>query len=388
MNEYEDSVEQISGEDEGYFDDSLYNITSYGIDISFRELISWYKDGILEKPNMQRRYVWTHKEASRFVDSVLLGLPVPSIFLAKAEDERRLIVDGYQRIMTMCDYINGDAFGKNGGSVDGGKPFALSMTPAINGRWAGKTYEELDIREQRKLSLASIHAIIFEQKSPKDDTGMYQIFERINTGGQILKPQEIRNCVCRGGFNVLLTELNHNDDWRYFFNPKDSRVDTRMADVELILRMLAFTHMSESSKTKDLSRICLSQYLTNFMQRNCDFALISKDICQKSMTDIFSCFRKIADGNLFRNGQERDGKIKFARRINPAILDSIFAAAYRYWKNEGLQSIDAKGFMDKYASLLMNGEYQTAISKRTTDTSSIRTRISLASNILFGLEYE
>ena len=100
-----DFIEDIEEETESYSDDSLFNISSFGTDISFRELISMYDEGDLEKPELQRKYVWQKLEASRFIDSILLGLPVPSIFLAKTNDERRLIVDGYQRIMTVYDYV-------------------------------------------------------------------------------------------------------------------------------------------------------------------------------------------------------------------------------------------------------------------------------------------
>lgn len=73
-------MEEIKDEVDSYSDDSLYNITSFGTDLSFREIVTMYKEGDLEKPELQRKYVWTKNEASRFVDSILLGLPVPSIF--------------------------------------------------------------------------------------------------------------------------------------------------------------------------------------------------------------------------------------------------------------------------------------------------------------------
>ena len=119
-------IDEIKEETTSYSDDSLFNITSFGTDMSFRELITMYEEGDLEKPEMQRNYVWNKNEASRFIDSVLLGLPVPSIFLAKTDDEKRLIVDGYQRIMTVYDYVKRGVFGGDG------KSFALSNSENIN----------------------------------------------------------------------------------------------------------------------------------------------------------------------------------------------------------------------------------------------------------------
>jgi len=92
--------------DDSYSNDDLFRISSWGADLSFRELIARYDDNELVKPELQRHYVWDRVEASRFIDSILLGLPVPSIFLAKTPDEKLLIIDGYQRIMTVRDYGN------------------------------------------------------------------------------------------------------------------------------------------------------------------------------------------------------------------------------------------------------------------------------------------
>lgn len=112
----------IKGETLSYSDDSLYNINSWGADLSFREIISMYKDGELLKPELQRKYVWGRNEASRFIDSILLGLPVPSIFFAKEPNETKLIIDGYQRIMTVYDFVTGTFSGDN-------KVFKLSNNP-------------------------------------------------------------------------------------------------------------------------------------------------------------------------------------------------------------------------------------------------------------------
>ncbi|MCQ5098288.1 DUF262 domain-containing protein [Blautia producta] len=249
-------VDEIKEEMDGYSDDSLFNITSFGTDMTFRELITMYEEGDLEKPEMQRNYVWNKNEASRFIDSVLLGLPVPSIFLAKTKDEKRLIVDGYQRIMTVYDYVQRGIFGGDG------KSFALSNSEIINKRWRGKTFQELQPEEKRRIRNFPIHAIVFEQKEPQDDTGMYQIFERINTGGRTLKPQEIRNCVYHGDFNKLLVELNKNANWRKIYN--DGVEDTRMADIELILRMFAFGYIYSQEEIQQ-KQINLVKYLNQII---------------------------------------------------------------------------------------------------------------------------
>lgn len=102
-----ETIERIPSEiEDDYSDDSLFNISSWGADLSFRELVSMYEEDELVKPELQRKYVWDKVEASRFIESILLGLPVPSIFLAQSGSQK-LIVDGYQRIMTVYDYMRG-----------------------------------------------------------------------------------------------------------------------------------------------------------------------------------------------------------------------------------------------------------------------------------------
>ena len=102
----QEHIEEIKEEiNDSYSNDDLYNINSWGADLSFRELITMYDEDELLKPELQRYYVWDKPEASRFIESILLGLPVPSIFLANTNDDKKLIIDGYQRIMTVFDYV-------------------------------------------------------------------------------------------------------------------------------------------------------------------------------------------------------------------------------------------------------------------------------------------
>lgn len=378
-----ETVVEIKEEQETYSDDSLFNITSFGTDLSFRELISMYDEGDLEKPELQRHYVWDKKEASRFIDSILLGLPVPSIFLAKTEDDRRLIVDGYQRVMTVYDYVKRGIFGGDG------KSFELSKSEVINERWRGKTFRELTDAEQRKIRNTPIHAIVFEQKEPKDDdSGMYQIFERINTSGRSLKPQEIRNCVNHGEFNQLLSQLNNNKSWRLLYSPKNEKIDSRMADVELILRLFAFSFISKMEEIKT-NQINLVKYLNSFMKRNKDFSIISKEECLDIFNSLMNFFIKTFDLNLFRNGKrDVNNNFSYAAKINPAIFDSVCAATVFCYKRNKLSDFDNQSLSEKYIELLENENYQRVISQRTTNTENIKERINLATSILYGLTYE
>lgn len=376
-------ITEIKEEIETYSDDALFNITSFGTDLSFRELITMYTEGDLEKPELQRKYVWNRNEASRFIDSILLGLPVPSIFLAKTQDEKRLIVDGYQRIMTVYDYVERGIFGGDN------KSFSLSRSEIINAKWRGKTFKELETDEQRKIRNSSIHAIVFEQKHPRDDSGMFQIFERINTSGRPLKPQEIRNCVYHGFFNKLLIELNQFPKWRQSLNAEQE--DSRMADMELILRIFSFSDIQNQPEYES-NRINLVKYLNSYMARFCNLSpVVAEEFTQKFKSVIEFLYDKIGE-NVFRNGKrnEMGVVVSFTPKINPTIMDSICAAGINYYtihENTFSSFDNTINVYERYKMLLENDDYQVAISKRTTDIEAIKNRISLASTVLFGVDY-
>ena len=366
-------IENIADNNETYSDDDIYNITSWGADLSFREIINMYDDNDLLKPELQRKYVWTKKEASRFIDSLLLGLPVPSVFFAKEANETMLIVDGYQRIMTVYDYVNG-IFSKDG------KVFKLFNSEIINPKWRGKSYKELTREEQRRIKNTTIHAIIFEQKYPSNDnTGMFQIFERINTGGKTLKPQEIRNCVYHGRFNALLLKLNQNKYWKSLLGINEA--DARMTDLELILRFFAMAdlHKNQNISTK---QIVLVKYLNVYMGKHCN---LSKEK-EKHFVDMFehmvnTCF-DLFGKNSFKNLKE-DGK-SFTNKINPAIFDAVSVAALYSKKLNASHDI----YENRHRKLLQNETFQETVTSRTTNVDNIRKRIELAINILYGNNYE
>ena len=355
-----------------YSDDSLYNITSFGTDLSYREIVSMYKDGDLEKPELQRKYVWTKKEASKFIDSILLGLPVPSIFLAKTKDDKRLIVDGYQRIMTVYDYMEGIFSGDK-------KVFKLSNTEDINLAWRGKAYNELTEDLKRRIRTSPIHAIVFEQKSPNNDTGMYQIFERINTGGRTLKPQEIRNCVYHGDFNNLLFELNKDKTWRTVLGSEAE--DSRMADVELILRFFAFSGIISRNEINQ-NQIILSKFLNEYMG---EFSVLTEKeyIIKKTLfrDTIENLYESIGE-NVFRNLKRKNDEIHWAKKVNPVIFDAICSATVYVNQNSNKQH---SATLERYIELLEDLEFRNAISKRTTNIENIKTRISKAAYILYGV---
>ena len=358
-----------------YSDDSLFNINSWGADLSFRELIMMYENDELIKPELQRKYVWSKEEASKFVDSLLLGLPVPSIFLAKVGDQK-LIIDGYQRLMTVYDYVKGTFSGDN--SV-----FKLTNSDAIHRRWRGKTFMQLPKDEQRRIQSTTIHAIIFEQKHPANDSGMYKIFERINTSGRNLKPQEIRNCVYHGALNTALMQANEHPTWRSLWGSAAS--DSRMSDIEFILRFMTMNALL--TKGTDARQISLKKELNLFMSINATTE-------EEQIEAYISEFKLVSDTiwaalgkNAFRNltkATEQKPVQKFSPAIHPAIFDAVTVATAQVLRS-GNEAAIGNCNETNYRALLNNTSFIDCITVRTTNTEKILRRVELARNTLFGV---
>lgn len=369
-------IHHIKAEDEdGYSDDSLFNIKPWGADLSFRELIERYDQDELVKPELQRNYVWDRREASRFIDSLLLGLPVPSIFLAQTRNEKLLIIDGYQRIMTVRDYVRG-IFGKDE------KSFALSRTDKINKRWRGKQFNELSDTEQRRIRNTTIHAIVFaQQKEPEsDDTSLFQVFERINTSGRTLTAQEIRNCVAQGSLNKLLFKLNENTTWRELFGLLVP--DSRMRDMEFLLRFFALR--SEQFKQITQERLSLRQLLDIYMKNHSAINPNTSAEMERKFEAAIESVKTMLGVSAFHNISPSD-RTKYVPKFSPTIFDSILMATDSAIRRNIAPLPDAKS--NKLA-LLQDDEYRSAISQETMRKSNINLRAQKACRYLFGVDYE
>lgn len=349
--------------------DDLFNISFYGVDFTVRELVEMFKDNDLIKPKLQRNYVWERVEASRFIESLLLGLPVPGIFFSVCENKKYLIIDGYQRIRTLYDYILGNNFS------DENTIFSLSNTKKINKRWRGKPFSVLEEEDKRNIKTSAIHTIIFQQKHPKDDSGMYQIFERINTGGRTLYPQEIRNCIYQGNFNDFLTDLNRIDAWRKLFGSDIE--DTRMKDKEMILRFFAMKAIDfYNMKNKSIS---LKSTLNDYMKANKD---LTKDFQEKYKILFEKTMNFILDNigqNAFQNISKDDIP---TGKFHPTIFDAISLATVSVIDDQQFKNPD--DLKDRFKSLLKDESFIESITQRTTNTDNIIKRISVAKNILYN----
>lgn len=169
-------------------------------DFSLREFQSMLHDGDLDlQPQYQRKFVATPKIASRLIESILMDVPIPVIYLAEEQDGTYSVIDGQQRLTAFLSYING--------KFPNGDTFRLSGLSAYK-ELNKLAFNDLDKELQNKIKKTTIHTIVIKKESNEDIK--FEIFERLNTGSTALNEDEIRNTVYRGKYIELLSDLENN----------------------------------------------------------------------------------------------------------------------------------------------------------------------------------
>jgi hypothetical protein len=286
----------------------------------------------------------TKSQADRFVESLLLGLPVPGIFLVQEPDSTLLVLDGQQRLRSLQAYYNG---------VLRGKEFKLQY---VQEPFKGLGYKHLAPEDRRRLDDSILHATIVRQDEPSDDqSSIYAIFERLNTGGTLLQPQEIRVALYHGDMVRLLRELNENEDWRALYGKRSNR----LKDQELILRFLAFYRDWESYKSP------MKDFLNRFMAGHRNPSVADADEFRTVFKDTVHIILNCIGPRAFRLGNV----------ANAAVIDSLMAGVAQRRAAGGLTG-DGEAFRSAYQSLLDDTGYRAAVERATADEESVSVRFT------------
>ena len=177
-----------------------FDIDYWSYNITYDQLGRLFESGKILIPNMQRGFVWDDIQASRLIESILMGLPLPSLFLIKnIEEGNYMVVDGLQRITSIHSFRYNKKLPNRDPKVAG---FVLK---GVHKEITNKTYQELSEEGKTdKFDMGTINVIEFKQNKPDKEEAMYTLFERLNGGGTNLSPQQIRNSIYYGTFNDLL----------------------------------------------------------------------------------------------------------------------------------------------------------------------------------------
>lgn len=328
-----------------------YQINSYPADITLRGYLDKWDEGQIEIPEFQRNYVWDQVKASKLIESFLLGLPVPGVFLYKDRKSNKLaVIDGQQRILSSIRFFK---------NVFDEKIFRLKN---VLPKWEGKTYSDLEDSDRFQLNDTVLRATVVQQLDPEDDSSIYHIFERLNTGGINLNPMEIRKCVYFGDLFALLEELNGDENWRKIIvKPK---IDKRLRDVELVLRCLS---LHESWKEYDKP---MKGFLNGFMAKVKGMEDDERDTKLNELRETFKVTCEIIVNQLPEKPFHLRG------RINYAAMDSIFNAVAELGDNGNLDP--------GYKSLLEDAEFLESATINTSDGKTLYLRFQRTLDILAG----
>ncbi|MDB9455159.1 DUF262 domain-containing protein [Dolichospermum circinale] len=310
----------------------------YGADFPVDTLVKRMAEKEFIIPGFQRKYVWKEEEASRFIETLLLGLPSPSLFLAKDKFSKKyLVIDGQQRLKTLQYFFQG--------FFEDGTVFKLKN---VVQHLEGLTYSTLPPSERRELDNAIIHCIIISESY--DPQGIFYLFERLNTTGTPLNPQEIRNAIYHGYFSELLQDLSRNETWRELYGKDDIRANEQ----EHILRFLALHFDLENYSGN------MKNFLNQFMLKNKDLDIISEN-------EIKNIFIKTID--FLKNCI--GSKVFYEKKKFQILFDSVMLLTAQELE-KGLECSKFK----KFYELLINDKHFWSFSQpSTTNRKNLMTRL-------------
>lgn len=319
------------------------------LNFSLQELQNYVDaNDIITDPDYQRRYVYDAKRASKLIESILIGIPIPVVYLAEEDEGIYSVIDGQQRITSFVKYLKNE--------------FALSGLTKLSDL-NGLLYKELDKGIQRRLKIQTISAVCIEKGS---EDLKYEIFSRLNLGAVKLKDQEVRNCIYRGSFNNMLKDIaKTNQNLQILFHDDNKR----FAYEERILRF--FT-------------------LRNYMQLKGTYKLMMNEYMKKHSNDTDEQIRAAKNQynsliELIKAVMGDDAFFSFSndhrRKFNGAIYDSIIIPFSYFQKRTIMKHSDE--IRNEINQLKReNADYQNWVYVGTNAGSKIRNRIDAVMHII------
>lgn len=359
-------------DDEGLVDIGESTLKYFGADFDIAGLVRRLTDGDIAVPRFdpdesegsslegfQRKRVWTNSRMEKFIESLLLGWPVPSIFLVLDVDQRYLVLDGQQRLTSLRCFFEG--------RYPAGREFVLKD---VAEHLQGATYAPLNTESKRRLNNTFIQATVVEPAGPEGHESVYRLFGRLNSGGVILTPQEIRVALYRGPIVDWLRKLNSDTSWRSLFGAPH----LRLKDHELVLRVMAMReviekidgHWLDGELRLSAYRPPMSEFLNKFLGNHRDLQGFDADGLQAAFS--LACI------SLLRSvGQ--DG-LKYAGRLNAAHVDAALGAlTYLSYRDEMPQDdVVIRGIRQ----LRDSDDYSLLVAGSTSHRESVYGRLSAA----------
>jgi len=364
---------------------TLYDISIIPNDFNINTIFNLIKTGGIEMPYFQRNYIWDQKRASKFIESLVLGLPIPQIFLYQKERNKFLVIDGQQRLLTIYYFINQRFPLKNkraelrkifddNGSIPEAiisddeyfQDFKLKIAlpdAEVPHPLNGLRYSALG-EYKASFEFMTIRCMAIRQNSPQDDDGsIFEIFSRLNTGGVNLNAQEIRACLYSSEFYRMLGEINASPQWRRIWGKVEE--DKRSGDIEVLLR--SFALLCDHSQYKGSMNSFINQYAKKAMEFSEGKIQYFKELFEAFLNACTSIHKSVFES--------KTGK------FNVALFDGVFvASAEDAYKANTLNIKEIQG--NKILELKNDEEFSEAVTHSTSHTKAVRKRIDRANTIL------
>ncbi|MFS3197885.1 DUF262 domain-containing protein [Phocaeicola vulgatus] len=305
-----DSLRKIE-EELSYIDDSNMippaDIVAFNELRSCADLFRMYDKKQLEiQPDFQRNVVWKASAQTRFIDSLIKQLPIPSICISlDYKTEKRIIIDGLQRISSIIKFLEDDTW-------------RLSRISDIDCNLSGKTVSEIKqnnykLFERVENAILPVTVLRCDFSNQNHMDYLFTIFHRLNTGGIKLNNQEIRNCIYNGNFNNLLKEIANSKEWSNIFGePKEIN---RFDNEEIILRVFAFV------EKKDQYTGNLAKFLNHFMSENRNIDTEKQDKYRRTMNTVLTVLEDKA------SKQNKEIIIEYGKTLKEGLLVGLIMKA-------------------------------------------------------------
>lgn len=358
-----------------------YDLVSSPNDFNIKTIFDFVDSGVVTIPGFQRNYVWDIKRASKLIESLILGLPIPQIFLYEEERNSFLVIDGQQRLMSIYYFVK-QRFPRRDKRSELRQIFEdykrlddevlqddryftkfslqLPKLPSsTKNQFAGLNYSTLGEYKQ-SFDLRTIRNVIVKQVVPRDDdSSIHEIFNRLNSGGVNLSPQEMRGSLYHSNFYDLLFQLNQNEGWRNLLNMPVP--DLRMKDIEVLLRSFALLINGQDYRSS------MARFLDKFSKE-------AKSYSQDKITYLGELFESFV---LASHDLPPHAFLGESGKFNIPLFESVFAAVCRdpLLRESYVTELIDPGFL---SLLTADSEFFAASEQATTNKGNVDMRLRRA----------
>lgn len=341
-------------------------VKTQSIEYDLETLVKKITKGIIKlDPEYQRRHRWNYETSSRLIESLILNIPIPIIYLSQdvdvdtdTEESRYSVIDGQQRLTAILQFF------KNTFSLEG-----LKTLTALNECF----YKDLPPFLIRRLEERTIKCLRID--STIDSQVKIDIFERLNSGSVKLEAQELRNAVYRGAFNDLCKKLSKDKNFRELLQIDDDEKNNkvkRMEDIEIVLRFFSMINNNylNFKKTKEKGFV---DFLSDEMEKKNNLTSDELKKLEDEFINTMQIIKRDFGDTGFAKYKNEDSSLKLQSKFNVAVFDALATSCHDLIYNKGINNFSSK--KDSFLNLFKDEYFYEANSGSYLDSAKIKLRI-------------